>query len=177
MDQLLFKGDYDIRVRCVKDKLKIGKDDVIGLLQPFQLKVDKKLQFNEIQLRDYDNPLLAEVLMNYELKLKDKVNLKPLSPHKIQLTTDNPPVNVRNYRNSIQGSQTIKETVNMLLEKGKVQESNSLWNFPILLVPKKNGEKRLCIDYRQINKRTVMESCPPPNIEECLNHLGGALIF
>ncbi len=73
--------------------------------------------------------------------------------------------------------EEVKNQATKLLKEDKIEETNSLWNSPILLVPKKNGESRMCIDFRKINEYTLGESCPPPVIEECLASLAGNKYF
>ena len=53
----------------------------------------------------------------------------------------------------------------MLLDLGCIEESNSEWSSPIVLVKKTNGELRMCIDYRGLNKATVRDEYPLPRID------------
>jgi len=63
------------------------------------------------------------------------------------------------------------------LKRGFIRPSKSLAGYPILFVPKKDGTKRLCVDYRQLNKITKQDSYPLPLIEELQDRLGGAKWF
>ena len=58
-----------------------------------------------------------------------------------------------------------------------VRESTSPWASPVVVVQKKDGNIRLCIDYRQLNQLTHRDSFPLPRIEESLQALGGAKYF
>ncbi|XP_057190663.1 uncharacterized protein LOC130554808 [Triplophysa rosa] len=64
-----------------------------------------------------------------------------------------------------------------MLDSGIVVPSNSEWASPIVLVRKKDGGVRWCVDYRQLNDLTIKDAYPLPKIEECLDVLGGAKTF
>ena len=60
------------------------------------------------------------------------------------------------------------------MEKGFIRPSVSPWGAPVLLVNKKDGTLRMCIDYRQLNKVTVKNKYPLPRIEVLFDQLKGA---
>jgi len=69
-----------------------------------------------------------------------------------------------------------------MLEDGIIQQSQSPWNFPILVVPKKldaSGKRkwRICVDFQRLNDVTVGDSFPIPNIQDILDKLGRARYF
>jgi hypothetical protein len=67
----------------------------------------------------------------------------------------------------------IKEMTDEMLQNGIIQPSMSPWASPIVLVKKKDGKQRFCIDFRRLNKITVRDVYPIPRIEDCLTALGG----
>lgn len=94
----------------------------------------------------------------------------------INLTTSQP-IQCRPYRASHSDREVIRKMVNELLENNIIRESNSPYASPALLVSKKNGEKRLCIDYRQLNKITIKDKYPMPRIEDLVDRLQGCKYF
>jgi hypothetical protein len=73
--------------------------------------------------------------------------------------------------------EEVKKTIDELLAKGYICCSFSPWAFPILLVEKKDGAKRMCIDYRDLNAVTIKNKHPLPRIEDLFDQLQGACVF
>ncbi|PNY03074.1 retrotransposon-related protein [Trifolium pratense] len=64
-----------------------------------------------------------------------------------------------------------------LLEKKFIRPSVSPWGAPVLLVKKKDGSMRLCIDYRKLNKVTIKNKYPLPRIDDLMDHSFPDIIF
>lgn len=90
---------------------------------------------------------------------------------------DNRPVMYRPYRTSMNEREKVREIVDELIQNDIVQESQSNYASPVLLVKKKTGESRLCIDFRALNKKTVKDKYPLPLIEDQLSNLSGNVFF
>jgi hypothetical protein len=71
----------------------------------------------------------------------------------------------------------LKKQIDELLEKGYIRPSTSPWAAPVLFVEKKDGTKRMCIDYKALNEVTVKNKYPLPQIEDLFNQLRGASVF
>ncbi|XP_060170844.1 uncharacterized protein LOC132601798 [Lycium barbarum] len=97
--------------------------------------------------------------------------------HKIILKDGVPPVNVRPYRYAASQKDEIEKMIAEMLESGVIRPSVSTYSSPIVMVKKKDGSWRLCIDYRQLNNNTVKDKFPIPVIEELLDELGGSKFF
>jgi hypothetical protein len=71
----------------------------------------------------------------------------------------------------------LKKQINELSEKGYVRSSTSPWAAPVLFMEKKDGTRRMCIDYRALNKVTIKNKYPLPRIEDLFDQLRGASVF
>ena len=71
----------------------------------------------------------------------------------------------------------MKRQIADMLKQGIIEESNSSWMAPAVFVPKKSGELRMCIDYRELNKKTTKDAYPLPLADEVQDHLAGSTIF
>ncbi|XP_063624953.1 uncharacterized protein LOC134796705 [Cydia splendana] len=90
---------------------------------------------------------------------------------------DSEPVVYRPYRMSHSERQLVQGMVDDMVECGIVRESKSPYASPIVLVHKKSGEKRLCVDYRALNNKTKRDHYPLPRIEDLLDQLSGQTVF
>ncbi|TWW77698.1 Retrovirus-related Pol polyprotein from transposon 17.6 [Takifugu flavidus] len=97
-----------------------------------------------------------------------------LISHDIPLLDDVP---VRQRHRRIPPYEVVKEHINQLLEAQIIRESSSPYGSPIVLVKKKDGSLRMCVDYRQLNNKTRKDAFPLPRIEESLDALTGARWF
>jgi hypothetical protein len=95
----------------------------------------------------------------------------------IDLLPGTTPIAKRPYRMAPIEHEEVKKTVNKLLAKGYICRSFSPWAFPVLLVEKKDGAKRMCVDYRDLNAVTIKNKYPLPRIEDLFDQLKGACVF
>lgn len=78
------------------------------------------------------------------------------------------------------GPKEMKELKRQLDEQerlGLIRPSSSPWGCGVLFVKKKDGTDRLCVDYRPLNKKTIRNKYPIPNINELFEQLKGAKVF
>ncbi|WVZ94694.1 LOW QUALITY PROTEIN: hypothetical protein U9M48_040559 [Paspalum notatum var. saurae] len=97
--------------------------------------------------------------------------------HSIPLISGVKPVNVKPYRYSPTQKDEIECQVTEMLANGIIQPSASPFASPVLLVKKKDGTWRFCVDYRQLNTITVKNKYPLPIVDELLVELHGASWF
>ncbi|XP_075111167.1 uncharacterized protein LOC142181667 [Nicotiana tabacum] len=80
-------------------------------------------------------------------------------------------------RYSSMNKDIIEKLVKEMLQHGVIQYSNNPFSSLVVVVGKKNGTWRLCVDYRELNQRTVKDKFHIPIIDNLLNELTGATIF
>jgi hypothetical protein len=95
----------------------------------------------------------------------------------IDLVPGTKPVSMTRYRMSASELAELKKQLEDLLDKKFIRPSVSPWGAPVLLVKKKDGSMRLCIDYRQLNKVTIKNRYPLPRIDDLMDQLVGARVF
>ena len=71
----------------------------------------------------------------------------------------------------------VERQIQQMLEYGVIEESSSLWMAPAVFVSKKSGEVRMCVDYREFNKRTAEDVYPLPLPDEVQDRLSGSTVF
>lgn len=90
---------------------------------------------------------------------------------------DDSPVTYRPYRMSFPEREKVKEMIEDLCANGIIRESESEYASPIIVVSKKTGDLRLCVDYRALNKKTYKDKYPMPLIEDQIDRLNGQKYF
>ena len=99
-----------------------------------------------------------------------------LVKHCIQ-TNDHAPIKQGVRRTPFVHRKTISGLIDRMLKQGVIRPSSSPWASPIVLVKKKNGEFRFCVDYRRLNAITRKDVYPLPRIEDILDTLSGTKYF
>ncbi|KAL4369229.1 hypothetical protein GQ457_05G012890 [Hibiscus cannabinus] len=123
-------------------------------------------------------PLLP-ILSEYQDVFEEPKHLPPtrLHDHAIRLQPNTQPINLRPYMYSFQQKTELEKQISDLLASSIIQSSKSPFASPYLLVKKKDGTWRLCIDYRQLNSFTIKDKFPIPIIEDLLDELSAASYY
>lgn len=91
--------------------------------------------------------------------------------------TEGTPFTYRPYRMAKTEGEIVRKMIDELMRNKIIRESSSNYSSPILLVKKKNGEQRLCIDYRKLNSVMVKDNYPLPRIDDQLARLSEEKYF
>lgn len=124
-------------------------------------------------------PEIQELLKEYADVFEQPTGLPPerFYDHQIPLIPGAVPVNSKPYRYSPQHKDEIERQVRELLTAGLNVHSTSSFASPVLLVLKKDGSWRFCVDYRKLNAVTVKNRFPMPLIDEIQDGLAGTQYF
>jgi hypothetical protein len=95
----------------------------------------------------------------------------------IELIPGTTPISKRAYRVSSPEFVQLKKQIYELLEKSYIRPCTSPWASPVLFVEKKDGTKRMCIDYRSLNEVTIKNKYLLPRIKDLFDQLRGASVF
>jgi len=122
---------------------------------------------------------LEDLVMEYEdifVEPDGSPGFTDLIAHKID-TGDAKPIKQNYYRRSMKERAYVDAELEKMLANGVIRPSKSPWGAPVVLVRKKTGELRFCIDFRRLNEVTKKDAYPLPRIDECLDALEGSTYF
>ncbi|XP_073412006.1 uncharacterized protein [Dendrobates tinctorius] len=113
----------------------------------------------------------AEALLRLRQRMfSERPGYTRLAQHKVE-TQDQTPLR----QNPFRVPESVREGMRQeMLLLGVVDESDSLWASPVVLLPKKDGTTRFCVDYHKLNEKTVTDTYPMPRVDELLDQLAGA---
>eukprot|EP00731_Ephydatia_muelleri_P003022 Em0001g3022a len=143
------------------DEIPVWKEESAGV-------VHYGPQLTEQQRKDLDS-LMSE----FALVLANTPGRTQFAEHCIE-TGSARPVRLPAYRIPHAYREAVRQEIEEMLEEGIVEHSNSEWSSPIVLVGKKDGSLRLCVDYRRLNSLSEADAYPMPRIDEMLDQLGTA---
>ena len=97
-------------------------------------------------------------------------------PHSID-TGNHPPIRQATRRLPFQKRAELKSILEDMEKKGLISPSSSAWASPIVLVKKRDGSSRLCVDYRKLNSKTKPDAYPLPRMDDLIDSLGSCALF
>ncbi|XP_078581557.1 uncharacterized protein LOC144864980 [Branchiostoma floridae x Branchiostoma japonicum] len=116
---------------------------------------------------------IEDLLQEFSDVLQDRPGRTTLTQHHID-TGDARPVRQRPYRVAQAHRETMRTELQKMEQMGVIEPSNSDWASPVVLVPKKDGSVRFCVDFRKVNAISRFDAYPIPRIDEMLDKLGKA---
>jgi hypothetical protein len=149
---------------------------------PVEIEPCKTLNINP-NLTDAETQQLMKLLReNKEAFAWDYTDMKGISPelctHRIYIKKYCRPICQPRRRMNPNLREILKEELQKLLNAGFIYPiSDSEWVSPLVIVPKKNGKWRVCVDYRALNKATQKDLFPLPFIDQVLDNLSGKKFF
>ncbi|XP_058766993.1 uncharacterized protein LOC131640630 [Vicia villosa] len=140
-----------------------------------------KLHFPEQEPHELKplSPQITQLLTKFQNIFQQPKGLPPqrTHDHHINLLPNTSPINVKPYRYPHSKKDAMTTLIQQMLEEGTIVPSTSPFSSPVLLVKKKDGTWRFCVDYRALNAVTIKDRFPIPNIDELLDELGSATVF
>ena len=116
---------------------------------------------------------LAEVITQYREVFPDVPSKTNLIEHDVDVG-DSAPIKQHPYRVSPIKKKLLDKEVQYMLKNDIIEESQSNWSSPCILVPKHDDGFRFCTDFRKINDKTKSDSFPIPRIADCIDQIGNA---
>ena len=124
-------------------------------------------------MSDHQERELLELRKEFADVISDDPGKTDVVSHDI--VTDNAtPICLPPYRLPHTSHEFLRKEIKELLDLGIITPSRSPWAAPVVLVPKKDGGKRLCVDYRKLNLVTKADPYPIPRIEDMIDDIGQA---
>ena len=127
-----------------------------------------------------DEPLRAEimaVLRKHSSMWDGNLGTISATEHRIELEEGTKPLRSIPYRQGPAMRTKVAEEIEKMLNAGVMEPATSEWASPVVLVPKKDGSLRFCVDYRRLNTKTLGDAYPLPRMDDCIDSLGDARMF
>ncbi|GET62049.1 putative retrotransposon protein [Rhizophagus irregularis DAOM 181602=DAOM 197198] len=130
----------------------------------------QKLSIGKVEEPIWEN--MVKLLLEYQDILEYDGEIEgrtKAAQHEIKIKEGVEPIKQRRYKETDEKAKFISEEVDKLLKQGRIRKSKSPWSSPVTLAGKKTGKYRFCIDYRKLNKITIMDSFSLPRMDELLD--------
>ena len=178
---------YKNTIAAMYEPVEIGKHEQVNSISTDPAKnsetynhVDELLRESSSNLNQSQVESLRSLLYEYKdqfSKSSHDLGCTNLVEHTIKTLPDCKPVKLRPYRIPLAKREFAENEIQAMAEKGLIEPSHSAWSAPAVLVPKRDGTTRFCIDYRRLNQLTIPDSHPLPRIDDTLEALGGSCWF
>ncbi|XP_052692422.1 uncharacterized protein LOC128170699 isoform X2 [Crassostrea angulata] len=119
---------------------------------------------------------LMKLLFKFDDVFQDSPGITSVLEHEIR-TTSAKPIHVKNRQIPYSMEETVNKEVSDMLKMNIIESSDSPYCSPVVIVPKKDGTNRFCIDFRLLNNQTIFDSEPMPDADEMFSKLAGHKFF
>ncbi|CAF1071831.1 unnamed protein product [Brachionus calyciflorus] len=143
------------------------------------VKVDSLIDWDKSQLTRDQKLKLRNLIGKYsDVFSKGDGDLGYCDKFKFNINTgDNKPIKQRAYRVPYAKQDQIDKMVDDMLKQKVISKSKSPWASPVVLVKKKDGTERFCVDFRKLNSVTIKDNYPLPLIDETIDKLRNAKFY
>ena len=134
---------------------------------------------SSVELSEKEQQYLRQCLIKYQIifaKNDEDLGRTNLVQHNIEIG-EGRPIKQHPRRLPMMMRNVEQEEVDRMLERNIIVPSSSPWASPTVMVKKKDGKIRFCIDYRKLNEITKKDAYPLPRIDDCIDNLDGAKYF
>ncbi|CAF5016786.1 unnamed protein product, partial [Rotaria magnacalcarata] len=132
---------------------------------------DNEVSLINTDLDKYQKEKIKQLIHKFPDVFNEQPGRTKKLQHQINLVPDAQPVNSPPFRYAPTRKQIIEQNLNEMLDQGIISPSTSPWASPVILVPKKDGSLRFCIDNRKLNTVTIRDAYPLPRIDDTLDSL------
>ena len=138
-----------------------------------------KVNIGDISLNNTNQSQLVKLFSQYSnifSQHDNDIGSTDIVTHHIK-TADDIPIRLPDRRVPPNMKDQVHKIIHDWLDAGIIKHSYSPYASQMVLVRKRSGDIRICIDYRALNNKTIKDAFPMPTIEECLDSLNGAKYF
>jgi hypothetical protein len=138
-----------------------------------------RTNIGDVPMMDSERKQLVTLFTRFQSvfsQTKNDVGHTDLVQHTIN-TSDNVPVKQPDRAVPPNLVPDVKKILQNWLKSGVIRESESPFASQMVLVRKKSGDIRICVDFRSLNRKTIKDAFPLPRVEDCINALNGAKYF
>lgn len=140
---------------------------------PFPSSYKPRMPNTGARLSSHQKGQMRDVIGHRAIAFSAAPGRTDLALHHVE-TQGQKPIQQAPYRVPESVKAAIRAELTEMLQLGIIRPSHSPWASPVVLVPKKDGSTRFCVDYRRLNDYTVSDAYPMPRIDELLDRLAGA---
>ena len=152
------------------EDLSVNDDEMMELANCHQKETVQDVKLG-IELTKTQQKKMINTLSRHKEVFSDIPGRTNMIKHKVELTENNP-VRFRPYPLPYAMREILKKEIEDMFSLGIIRESNSPFASPVVIVKKKDGSDRMCVDYRKLNKLTVADAEPMTAAEDLFQRLG-----
>ena len=160
----VMSGDVCTGIIGGNEDLSVNDEEMMELANCHQKETVKDVKLG-IERTKIQQKEMMDTLVRYTEVFSNIPGKTDMIEHKIELT-DNNPVRSRPYPLPYAMRENLKREIQDMISLGIIRESNSSFAYPIVIVKKKDGSDRICVDYRKLNKLTVADPEPMITVED-----------